>query len=66
MSIDDKLGFTKEQLDQFTSDLDPDLRTKIEVAYEAGDADGVSVAMGEADVHMAHRKTILARQRYLH
>jgi hypothetical protein len=66
MSLEDDLGFTKEQLARFTKEVDVDLRAKIEDAFEREDAPGVALAMAEADARQAERDMGLAAQRYLH
>ena len=52
MSIEDDLGFTKEQLDRFTAEVTPELKTRIERAFESGNAKAVVEEMAQADLYM--------------
>ena len=52
MSIEDDLGFTKDQLDRFTAELTPELRARVERAFQSGSAKAVVEEMAHADLYM--------------
>lgn len=66
VALFEALGFTKEQLAEFTEKVDPDLAVKINEAMERGDSKEVIRAMAEADATMGEREMRLVAQKWLH